>query len=122
MFGGTLHCYQGDGGCRKQGLYFSRTPPRKPLWCELSHRSTKPSGNDSRGAGTSLAISVSHDLAPKLDRAVLHFGTYSKMQRFVWLSLPVAKGPQCSCLRSTGTPAGKRSPCLDDEGVGLTDL
>lgn len=122
VFGGTLHCYQGDGGCRKQGLYFSRTPPRKPLWCALSPAPTSSPGNDSRGAETGLAVSVSHDLAPKLDRAVLDFGTYNKMQRFVWLSLPAVKGPPCSCLRSTGTPAGKRSPCLDDEGVGLTDL
>lgn len=122
VFGGTLHCYQGDGGCRKQGLYFSRTPPRKPLGCELRLAPAKFPGNDGRGAGRSLAVSVSHDLAPKLDRAVLDFGTYNKMQRFIWLSLPAVKGPQCSCLRSTGTPAGKRAPCLDDEGLGLTDL
>ncbi len=111
VFGGTLHCYQGPGGCRKQGLYFSRTLPRKPLRCEL------PSTD-----GVVLEISVSHDLAPILDRAVLDFGQYNKMQRFVWASLPAVKGPQCTCLRSTGAPAGKRSPCLDDAGTGLTDL
>ena len=111
VFGGTLHCYQGSGGCRKQGLYFSRTLPRKPLRCELPPIE-----------GEGLDISVSHDLAPKLDGAVLDFGLYNKMQRFVWASLPAVKGPQCTCLRSTGTPAGKRSPCLDDAGTGLTDL
>jgi hypothetical protein len=35
VFGGLLHCYQGSGGCRKQGLYFSRTEPKKPLRCLL---------------------------------------------------------------------------------------
>jgi hypothetical protein len=44
------------------------------------------------------------------------------MQRFVWAALPAVKGPQCTCLRSMGKPAGKRSPCLDDAGVGITDL
>jgi hypothetical protein len=77
-------------------------------------------GNGSEGPA--LEVSVSHDLAPMVDGAVLDFGTYNRMQRFVWLSLPAVKGPQCSCLRSTGAPAGKRSPCLDDEGVGLTNL
>jgi Fe-S cluster assembly iron-binding protein IscA len=59
-----------------------------------------------------LEISVSHDLAPKLDGAVLDFGQYNKMQRFVWASLPAVKGPQCTCLRSTGVPAGKRPRAL----------
>lgn len=115
VFGGTLHCYVGAGGCRKQGLYFSRTLPRKPLRCEL-----QPLGADT--SDTELEVSVSHDLAPKLDEAVLDFGLYNKMQRFVWASLPGVKGPQCTCLRSIGAPAGKRSPCLDDAGTGLTDL
>ena len=88
VFGGTLHCYLGPGGCRKQGLYFSRTVPRKPLRCALP-------GAD----GARLEVSVSHDLAPKLDGAVLDFGAYNKMQRFVWASLPAVKGPQCTCLR-----------------------
>lgn len=117
VFGGTLHCYMGPGGCRKQGLYFSRTLPRKHLTCEL------PTNHTLYGpTGTGPAVSVSHDLAPKLDGAVLDFGLYNKMQRFVWQSLPAVKGPQCTCLRSTGAPAAKRSPCLDDAGTGLTDL
>jgi hypothetical protein len=36
VFGGLLHCYQGNGGCRKQGLYFTRTEPKKPLRCLLN--------------------------------------------------------------------------------------
>jgi hypothetical protein len=120
IFGGTLHCYLGAGGCRKQGLYFSRTLPRKPLRCELRPASPHHGGPGFLEPG--LDISVSHDLAPKLDGAVLDFGLYNKMQRFVWASLPAVKGPQCTCLRSTGVPAGKRSPCLDDAGSGLSDL
>lgn len=117
VFGGRLHCYLGPGGCRKQGLFFSRTFPRKPLRCQLV---VPGAGHGEPGAG--LEISVSHDLAPKLDGAVLDFGEYNKMQRFVWASLPAVKGPQCTCLRSSGAPAGKRSPCLDDAGTGLADL
>ena len=84
-FGGSLHCYQGPGGCRKQGLYFSRTEPKKYLRCLLT-------GVPGPGSGTETAIgqddtpeillSVSPDLAPKLDGAVLHFGNYNQMQRF----------------------------------------
>jgi Fe-S cluster assembly iron-binding protein IscA len=118
VFGGTLHCYLGSGGCRKQGLYFSRTLPRKTLRCELRPGTADHSAVEADG----LEISVSHDLAPKLDGAVLDFGLYNKMQRFIWTSLPAVKGPPCTCLRSMGVPAGKRSPCLDDAGTGLTDL
>ncbi|KRE82139.1 peptidase [Arthrobacter sp. Soil763] len=117
VFGGTLHCYLGPGGCRKQGLYFSRTLPRKPLRCELVQRSTGDADPASE-----LQLSVSHELAPLLDGAILDFGQYNKMQRFVWASLPAVKGPQCMCFRAAGAPAGKRSPCLDDAGTGLTDL
>ena len=120
VFGGALHCYTGPGGCRKQGLFFSRRLPRKLLRCELRSGGADQSVLGAMGSG--LEISVSHDLAPKLDGAVLNFGLYNKMQRFVWLSLPAVKGPQCTCLRSTGIPAGKRSPCLDDKGIGLTDF
>ena len=119
VFGGTLYCYTGPGGCRKQGLYFSRTQPRKALQCKL--QGPEAAQESSLAGFGAVEISVSHDLAPKLDRAVLDFGLYNKMQRFVWMSLPSVKGPQCTCLRSTGVPAGKRSPCLDDKGVGLTD-
>jgi len=113
VFGGSLHCYQGPGGCRVQGLYFSRTRPKKFIACALE------SPAESHGA---LTISVSHELAHRLDGAVLDFGNYNRMQRFVWTTLPAVKGPQCTCLRSMGKPAGKRSPCLDDIGVGITDL
>ena len=110
VFGGTLHCYLGPGGCRKQGLYFSRTLPRKPLLCEV--RTGRGDDKTSGVMESELEISVSHDLAPKLDGAVLDFGQYNKMQRFVWASLPAVKGPQCTCLRSTGVPAGKRPRAL----------
>jgi Fe-S cluster assembly iron-binding protein IscA len=113
VFGGSLHCYQGPGGCRVQGLYFSRTRPKKYIAC------TVDSPNGTHGTVT---ISVSHELANRLDGAVLDFGNYNRMQRFVWTALPAVKGPQCTCLRSMGKPAGKRSPCLDDTGVGITDL
>jgi len=95
-------------------------PAPKPLRCEL--RSARADQNTSGRTEPELELSVSHDLAPKLDGAILDFGLYNKMQRFAWLSLPAVKGPQCTCLRSTGVPAGKRSPCLDDAGIGLTDL
>ncbi|CAM3310763.1 hypothetical protein PSET11_02487 [Arthrobacter ulcerisalmonis] len=112
-FGGSLHCYQGTGGCRVQGLYFSRTRPKKFL------AGTLESAADTTRA---LTITVSHEIASRLDGAVLDFGNYNRMQRFVWTALPAVKGPQCTCLRSMGKPAGKRSPCLDDIGVGITDL
>jgi hypothetical protein len=118
VFGKVLHCYTGPGGCRKQGLHFSLVLPRKPLLCELRSGSTETTAVN----GPELLVSVSHDLAPKLDGAVLDFGQYNKMQRFVWLSLPAVKGPQCTCLRSSGVPTGNRSPCLDDKGIGLADV
>ncbi len=125
VFGGLLHCYQGNGGCRKQGLYFSRTEPKKPIRCTLSDpewpdRDSLDEWNRINRKG--ITISVSHELAPKLDGAVLDFGTYNKMQRFVWLSTPAVTGPSCTCLRSIGPAAGKRSTCLDDQGIGLSDL
>ncbi|THJ64706.1 peptidase [Arthrobacter echini] len=113
VFGGSLHCYQGPGGCRSQGLYFSRTRPKKYTACTLD------SPAETHDA---LTISVSHELANRLEGAVLDFGNYNRMQRFVWTALPAVKGPQCTCLRSMGKPAGKRSPCLDDAGIGITDL
>lgn len=113
VFGGSLHCYQGPGGCRVQGLYFSRTQPKKYIACDLE---------GAAGMDKAPAISVSHELAGRLDGAVLDFGTYNRLQRFVWTALPAVKGPQCTCLRSMGKPAGKRSPCLDDAGMGLKDL
>ncbi len=125
VFGGLLHCYQGGGGCRRQGLYFSRTEPKKPLRCVLGgpEQSSETSLDEwNRPDNEEIMISVSTELAPKLDGAVLDFGSYNKMQRFVWLAMPAVEGPSCTCRRSVGPPAGKRSPCLDDQGVGLSDL
>lgn len=125
VFGGTLHCYEGAGGCRSTGLYFSRTLPRKPVHSEL----TLPPGNDADPANDPRSLSlenvlltVSNGLAPKLDGAVLDFGDYNRMQRFIWLDLPQAQSRRCSCRRSFGHPAGKRSPCLDQQRVGFIDV
>jgi hypothetical protein len=125
VFGGTLHCYQGAGGCRRQGLYFSRTQPKKYLRCTFPGNAATghgTPGEDRRDETSDITISVSHDLAGKLDGAVLDFGMYDKMHRFVWAALPAVKTPSCTCLRSVGPPSGRRSPCLDDRGVGLSDL
>ncbi|MCB5291907.1 hypothetical protein BJQ90_01338 [Arthrobacter sp. SO3] len=46
VFGGRLHCYQGSGGCRKQGLYFSRTEPKKPLQCAIEHPDPGETGSE----------------------------------------------------------------------------
>lgn len=124
-FGGSLHCYQGSGGCRKQGLYFSRTEPKNYLRCVLTELSGQQPGTESiigRNDNQETLLSVSRDLAPKLDGAVLHFGTYNNMERFIWLSMPAVKGHPCVGRRSIGAPAGNRSPCLDDPGVGFSDL
>lgn len=124
-FGGSLYCYQGKGGCRKQGLYFSRTEPKKYLRCLLADLPGPGPGTETaigQDDTQEILLSVSPDLAPKLDGAVLHFGNYNKMQRFIWLSMPAVKGHPCVCRRSIGAPAGKRSPCLDDLGIGLTDI
>lgn len=123
IFGGLLHCYLGPGGCRKQGLYFSRTEPKKPLRCLL--RALDDAGSESiEGVDgvKGIVVSVSHELAPKLNGAVLDFDAYNKMQRFAWQTMPSVKGPACTCLRSIGSAAGKHSPCLDDQGIGLSDF
>jgi hypothetical protein len=128
VFGGTLHCYQGAGGCRRQGLYFSRTEPKKYLRCTFTENTATSYGTpgapgaDRRDETSDITISVSHELAGKLDGAVLDFGMYNKMHRFVWTTLPAVRTPSCTCLRSVGAPSGKRSPCLNDRGVGLSDL
>lgn len=125
VFGGILYCYLGSGGCRKQGLYFSRTEPKKPLRCQLISPSEAGNGIPHDGNGPAFeefAVSISTELASKLDGAILDFGVYNKMERLLWLALPAIKGPACTCRRSNGPSAGKRSPCLDDQGVGLRDL
>ncbi|WP_019482578.1 hypothetical protein [Arthrobacter sp. TB 23] len=69
---------------------------------------------------TVIQLSISNDLAPKIGGALLDFGEYNNVHRFIWLTLPAVKGPQCTCRRSFGPSAGKRSPCLDDERPGLS--
>lgn len=118
VFGGQLHCYQADGGCRKQGLYFSRTVPKKALQCLVSGPrpgTTSPDGATGQDS-EEVMISVSRELAPKLDGAVLEFGSYNKMQRFLWLATPAVKGPACTCRRSVGSPAGKTLLVLTTRG------
>jgi hypothetical protein len=122
VFGGMLHCYQTEGGCRRQGLYFSRSEPKKFLRCLINDPDKESRQGREAADGEEIVISVSRELASKLDGAVLDFGSYNKMQRFVWLDIPGIKGPACTCRRSIGPPAGKRSPCLDDRGIGLSDL
>ncbi|WP_427006966.1 hypothetical protein [Pseudarthrobacter sp. H2] len=81
VFGGLLHCYQGKGGCRRQGLYFSRTEPRKPLRCLLANPGSAGTGfreTETRDAwnprsGDDIIVCVGHELAPRLDGAVLDF-------------------------------------------------
>lgn len=113
VFGGSLHCYQGAGGCHAQGLYFSRTRPKKFLAATLDAPAAVDQG---------ISITVSHELAARLEGAVLDFGNHNRMQRFIWAAMPAAKGPLCTCRRSMGKPSGKRATCLDDIGTGLTDL
>ncbi|MHA7277767.1 peptidase [Arthrobacter sp. Hz1] len=128
VFGGVLHCFQGSGGCRSQGLFFSLVLPRKPVFGTLSPIPGTSADRRDRGAGppaqehdlTAIQLSVSNDLAPKIDGAVLDFGDYNNLHRFIWLTLPAVKGPRCTCRRSFGPPAGKRSPCLDDQRLGLS--
>ncbi|SDI89206.1 hypothetical protein SAMN04488693_1318 [Arthrobacter subterraneus] len=131
VFGGTLHCYQGPGGCRSQGLYFSLVLPRKPVFSALSpvpeteadgQRIPTSSAADQRHDFSAINLSVSSDLAPKIHGGVLDFGDYNNIQRFIWLTMPAAKGPRCTCRRSIAAPAGKRSPCLDDQRLGLSNL
>lgn len=127
VVGGTLHCFEGLGGCRATGLYFSRTLPRKPIHCTL-----RPAGDPGNTTGTDagapqpafegLSLSVGHGLSAKLEGAVLDFGNHNRMQRFIWLELPSAGDARCGCRRSFGARTGKRSPCLDKQGAGLTDL
>nr|WP_236822430.1 hypothetical protein [Arthrobacter sp. Chr15] len=69
-----------------------------------------------------LEISVSHDLAPKLDGAVLDFGQYNKMQRFVWASPACGERTPMHLPSLDRGPGRQATPCLDDAGTGLTDL
>ncbi len=121
VFGGALHCYDGPGGCRKRGLFFSRIQPKKAIFCPLTTADSdaQPSGVAHMPA---LEISVSTSLAEILNEATLDFGNYTGKQRFAWTRIPALKTPPCTCLRSIGASSGKRSPCLDDQNLGFTDL
>jgi hypothetical protein len=120
-FGGTLHCYDGPGGCRKRGLLFSRTRPGKALRCRVvagDGSEPHPTGPD----GWPISISVSAALVDVVDGATLDFGSCTGRQRFAWTRLPALRTPSCTCRRSIGTPAGKRAPCLDENDVTFSDL
>lgn len=116
-FGGVLHCYEGPGGCRKRGLYFSRTSAKKALDCAL-----EAGGGAEAGRAAELRLSVSAALAGLVDGATLDFRAHTGRQRFVWSSIPALRTPPCTCLRSVGAPAGRRSPCLDDRNLTFDDL
>lgn len=120
-FGGTLHCYDGSGGCRKKGLYFSRAQSKKALRCRLSPLEA-PGSDPSDPEEHPVDISVSASVAEILDGATLDFGSYTGRQRFAWTRTPALKTPPCTCLRSVGAPAGKRSPCLDEKNIAFSDL
>jgi hypothetical protein len=120
-FGGTLHCYDGPGGCRRRGLLFSRTRPGKALRCHVvAGDGSGPELTDPDGQP--LSVSVAAALADVVDGATLDFGSYTGRQRFAWTRLPALRTPPCTCLRSIGTPAGKRAPCLDENNVTFSDL
>ncbi len=91
VFGGVLHCFQGPGGCRSQGLYFSLSLPRKPVFSTLSFISVPEADRENYAADptvegrklTAIELSVSNDLAPKIDGALLDFGEYNNLERSV---------------------------------------
>lgn len=117
-FGGALHCYEDSGGCRTRGLHFSLTRPKRAQSCALV-----PVADEAAGAGDAeLELSIGASLAATLDGATLDFGRHSGRERFLWRRLPALRAPSCTCLRSVGAPAGKRSPCLDDSRVTFRDL
>lgn len=72
--------------------------------------------------GQPVSISVSTALAKMLRGATLDFGPCTGRQRFAWTRIPALRTPSCTCLRSSGAPAGERSPCLDENNVTFNDL
>jgi hypothetical protein len=117
-FGGVLHCYEHTGGCRTRALHFSLTRPKRALDCALV-----PVADEAASAGDGeLELSIGASLASTLDGATLDFGRHCGRERFLWRRLPALRTPSCTCLRSVGAPAGKRSPCLDDSGVTFRNL
>lgn len=120
-FGGAQHCYDGPGGCRRSGLHFSRTQPKKALHCHLV------AGDGARSDlidpdGQPVSVGVSTVLAKVLNGATLDFGSCTGRQRLAWTRIPALRTPSCTCPRSIGAPAGQRSPCLDEENVAFNDL
>ncbi len=120
-----------SGGCRSQGLYFSLTLPLEPVFSTLSPMGQVEADGQRHPTGgadhqqhlfSAINLSVSIDLAPKIHGTVLDFAEYNDLQRFIWLTLPAAKGPQCTCRRSIGTPTGNWPRCLDNQRLGLSDL
>ncbi|WP_417365818.1 peptidase [Glutamicibacter arilaitensis] len=117
-FGGELHCYEDAGGCRKRGLHFSLTRPKRALPCTLA---PADEGFDDAGL-PDLDLSISASIETLLADAELDFARHTGRERFLWRKLPALRTPSCTCLRSVGAPAGKRSLCLDDTGVTFRDL
>lgn len=64
-----------------------------------------------------MSVSVSAALADVVDGATLDFGSSTNRQRFDWTRIPALRTPSCTCLRSIGAPAGKHSPCLDENNA-----
>lgn len=134
--GGHLHAALGGEGCRAISFTFSTSEPRKALTCtldvpaeldEIDWESTE--WTEERLAALAervpladCRLTVAHDLVPWLDGAVLDFGDYLRMERFVWSSLAGdddRETRRCTCLRTMGAPRGKRATCLDDARQGL---
>ncbi|WP_409485389.1 peptidase [Arsenicicoccus dermatophilus] len=134
VLGGHLHAYVGGEGCRARSLAFTTDEPRGAVECELPQESVWDTVDweDREWTEEALAalaarpestrVTVSAELAPLLAGAVLDFGDYLAMERFVWSRLPsaVKDDRRCTCLRSFGAPRGRRATCLDDARQGLT--
>lgn len=134
--GGHLHAFLGPEGCRARSLCFTTGEPARALPCTVE---VPPEVDEVDWEGTEWTaerlaalveripladcrITVSHELAPLIDGAELDFGEYLRMERFVWsrlVSQDTKEGRRCTCLRSLGTPRGKRATCLDDARQGL---
>lgn len=135
--GGHLHAYLGGEGCRAQSLAFTTREPRRTLegrvdvpeavdevdWEGTEWTEERLAALAERISLGECRITVAHDLAPLVDGGELDFGEHLQMERFVWSRLAGdagRDGRRCTCLRSIGTPRGKRAACLDDARQGLT--
>lgn len=135
ILGGRLHAYLSGPGCRATSLAFTTDEPRRCLdvhvpltaaddidWEGIEWTPAALAALAERPDPATYRITVSHDLAPLLDSAVLDFGEHLGMERFVWARLADDAPRRCTCLRSIGTPLGRRGSCLDDARQGLTSL